>query len=110
MYLYHVITTRMVSIVLLLEIEKIQHLVYFVSQVLTYSKGKYSVLEKLSFILKVIAQKLRHYVRSYIIIVMTSYMLKNVLSQLEVSGRLAHISIKLGKYDIKFHPRIAIKA
>lgn len=54
--------------------------------------------------------KLRHYFRSHTIIILTSYALKNVLSIPKVFGRLVHISIELGEYDINFQLRIAIKA
>lgn len=36
--------------------------------------------------------------------------MKNVLNRPEISDRLAHISIKLGDYDIKFHHCTTIKA
>lgn len=42
--------------------------------------------------------------------ILTSYPLKNVLSVPEVFDRLAHISIELDKYDIKFQPCTTIKA
>ncbi|XP_076937945.1 uncharacterized protein LOC143605864 [Bidens hawaiensis] len=41
--------------------------------------------------------------------VLTGYKLKNVLSKLELSGRLAKWSIELGEYSIEYKPRPAIK-
>lgn len=41
--------------------------------------------------------------------VSTSHNLKNVLAKPKVVGRLAHISNKLGEYDMKYMPKTSIK-
>ncbi|KAL0418958.1 UNVERIFIED_CONTAM: hypothetical protein Sradi_1309300 [Sesamum radiatum] len=60
--------------------------------------------------LVITARKLRPYFISYPVGVKTNTPLKQVLSKLEVSGRLAKREIELSKYDISYLPRTTIKA
>lgn len=53
--------------------------------------------------------KLRHSFGGHSIIVLMSHTLKSVLQKLYISRRLAHIAIKLNKFDIHFKPHLVIK-
>ncbi|KAK3027091.1 hypothetical protein RJ639_040923 [Escallonia herrerae] len=59
---------------------------------------------------KMNAGKLRPYFQSQSIIVLTNQPLGKVLQNPEASGRLVNWSVELGKFDIKYKPRAAIKA
>lgn len=54
--------------------------------------------------------KLNHHFDSLTIIEVIFHPLKNMLKKLEVLGRLAHIMIELGDYDIKYMPRSYVKS
>ncbi|XP_076913574.1 uncharacterized protein LOC143572246 [Bidens hawaiensis] len=67
------------------------------------------MLEKLVLALVYAARRLRRYFQGHPINVLTGYKLKNVLSKLELSGRLEKWAIELGEHSIEYKPRPAIK-
>ncbi|XP_062104043.1 uncharacterized protein LOC133815192 [Humulus lupulus] len=73
------------------------------------AETRYSMMEKLALALLTAKKKLRQYFESHTIIVYTDYPLKQVLSKLNLSGRLSKWAIELGTYDIQFSPRKAKK-
>ncbi|XP_076946027.1 uncharacterized protein LOC143617316 [Bidens hawaiensis] len=70
---------------------------------------RYSMLEKLVLALIYAARRLRRYFQGHPMNVLTGYKLKNVLSKLELFGRLAKWAIELGEHAIEYKPRPAIK-
>lgn len=86
------------------EKEKVQHHMYYVSQILTGVRERYPMLDKLAFALKMERNKLRHYLDSHTIVILTFHPLKSVLKRSKIVGRLAQIIIELGENDIKFMP------
>ena len=88
LFLNLAVSKHAVSAVLVREVEKVQHPVYYVSQVLQDAKMHYTDLEKLDFTLLSAARKLRPYFQSHIINVPTNYPLEQALNGLDSSGRL----------------------
>lgn len=66
-------------------------------------------MEKLSFALIVSSRRLRPYFPAQAIRVLTEYPLRKVLQKPNLSGRLVNWVVKLGQFDIEFHPQIMIK-
>ena len=59
--LYHSISPTTISVVLILEEDKVQKLVYYVSKVLIGAKTRYLKIEKLANAILIAARKLHHY-------------------------------------------------
>ena len=83
--LYIAATTQVVSAALVVEREeeghalKVQHPVYFISEVLFDSKTRYSQIKKLLYIVLITKRKLRHYFESHPVTVVTSFPLGEVI-------------------------------
>ena len=54
-------------------------------------------------------KKLLHYFETHPITVVTDFPIKQILSKLDLSGRLTKWAIDLGIYDIRYIPRVAKK-
>jgi ribonuclease HI len=87
----------------------IQHLVYFISEVLGPSKKKYPQVQKLLYAILLTARKLRHYFDDHKVIVVTGFPIGGILHNKKAIGRIAKWACELGAHDIEFRPRIAIK-
>ena len=83
--LYIAATTQVVSAALVVEREdkghalKVQRPVYFISEVLSDSKARYSQIQKLLYTVLITKGKLRHYFESHTVMVITSYPLGEVV-------------------------------
>ena len=66
-------------------------------------------MEKLAFALVTAARKLKPYVQAHTVNVLTNKPLRQAISNPEATGRLALWAIELSEFDIKYHPRTAIK-
>ncbi|XP_016191477.1 uncharacterized protein LOC107632294 [Arachis ipaensis] len=110
LYLYLSITYYAISSVLVTEIDKQQHPVYFVSKSLQGAESRYPKLERLALALVITARRLRHYFQSHTIIVRTEQPLRQILTRPELAGRLIKWSIELSEYDIQYQSRGAIKS
>jgi ribonuclease HI len=89
---------------------KIQYPVYFVSEVLSYSKSRYFHIMKLAYALLITARKLSHYFQVHQIKVCTSSTLGEILNNREATDKIAKWVIELSMYDIMYKRRTAIKA
>jgi ribonuclease HI len=113
--LYISYTTHVVSTTLLVEwteeghTYRVQHLVYFISEVLGPSKKKYPQVQKLLYAVLLAARKLRHYFDDHKVIVVTGFPIGDIVHNKEAIGRIAKWAYELGAHDIEFRPRIAIK-
>jgi hypothetical protein len=113
--LYISCTTHVVSTALVVERAKeghaypIQHLVYFISEVLGASKNKYPQVQKLLYAVLLTARKLRHYFDDHKVIVVTGFLIGDILHNKEAIGRIAKWACDLGAHDIEFRPRTTIK-
>lgn len=108
--LYLAVSSSAISAVLVVEREKIQKPIYYVSRVLLDAETRYRKMEKLAYALVIAARKVRPYFQSHTIHVLTEQPLKRILHKPETSSRLVSWSIELGEFDIIYEPRPAIKA
>ncbi|GJU11861.1 reverse transcriptase domain-containing protein [Tanacetum coccineum] len=98
-----------VSAVLMIEREAKQMPVYFVNRALRGPKINYTSMEKLVMALVHASKRLNRYFQAHPIIVIMDQPIQQVLSRLEVAGRLQKWSIKLGEYAIHYRPRVSVK-
>ena len=83
--LYIAATTQVVSTALVVEREeeghalKVQHHVYFISEVLSDSKTRYSQIQKLLYTILITKRRIRHYFESHPVTVVTSFPLGEVI-------------------------------
>ena len=64
----------------------------------------------MAFALVTSAYKLRLYFQAYTIIVLTNRLLKKAMNNPDAVGRMVLWVFKLSEFDVKYRPRIAIKA
>jgi hypothetical protein len=84
--------------------------VYFISEVLSASKIKYTELEKVLYDVLMAFRKLRHYFQAYHIIVPSSQPLKDILRNREATGRVGKWVAELNKFTIDFVHRSSIQS
>jgi hypothetical protein len=83
--LYLAATTHVVSTAIIVERQEdghaypVQRPVYFVSEVLSESKARYQLVQKLLYAVLITSRKLRHYFQEYSIFVVTDYPLGDIL-------------------------------
>jgi hypothetical protein len=108
--LYFAATTHVVSTAIIVERQEddhtypVQRPVYFVSEVLSDSKARYQLVQKLLYAMLITSQKLRHYFQEYSITVVTAYPLGNVLRNQDAIGRISKWVVELGALTIDFKP------
>jgi hypothetical protein len=101
MLLYIAATTQVVSAALVVEREesgrslKVQRLVYFVSEVLSDSKTRYSQMQKLVYTVLITKHKLYHYFDAHPITVVSKYPIGEVIQNPEAEGRIAKWALEL---------------
>ncbi|GJZ49180.1 reverse transcriptase domain-containing protein [Tanacetum coccineum] len=107
--MYLVALTESISAVLLMEREKRQVPIYFISRVLQEAELNYSRLEKLILALVHAARRLRRYFQAHLIRVLIDEPIKQTLADPEKLGRIAKCAIELGEHDIEVKGRDSIK-
>ncbi|XP_075515655.1 uncharacterized protein LOC142550316 [Primulina tabacum] len=70
----------------------------------------YNEVKRIALALVMTARKLRPYFLSHPIIMLTNSPFERIMTHPEVSGRMVKWTVELGKYDMEYKPRAAIKA
>jgi hypothetical protein len=108
--LYLAVSPTAVNSALIKEENGVQLSVYYTSKAFQGAEERYPAMEKLALALVVAARKLRPYFQAHTIIVLTNHPFRKVMNKPNAARRLIQWAIELSKFDIKYHPRQAIKA
>lgn len=81
LFLYLAVSTIVVSVTLIKEEQRVQRLVYYISQAFQGAEAKYPHMEKIMFALVVASRKLRPYFHVNPIIVMIDQPIKKVMNK-----------------------------
>ncbi|XP_021867331.2 uncharacterized protein [Spinacia oleracea] len=108
--LYISASQHTVAAVLIIEKDKTQIPVYFVSHILQEAETRYSLIEKLGLAVLIAARKQRPYFDAHGIQVLTNYPLEKAMQKMDTSGRLLKWAIELSEFHMEYRPRMAIKA
>ncbi|XP_056691831.1 uncharacterized protein [Spinacia oleracea] len=108
--LYISASKKTVAAALVVEKDKIQQPVNFVSHILNPAEQRYPLIEKMAFAIMIAARKLKPYFDAHKVQVLTNQPLEKSLQRLDTSGRLLKWAVELSEYDIEYKPRTAIKA
>ena len=114
--LYIAATTQVVSAALVVEREeeghtlKVQRPMYYISEVLSDSKTRYSQIQKLLYAVLITKRKLHHYFESHPVTVMTSFPLSEVIQSQDTMGRTAKWALELMDQGIMYAYRTTIKS
>ena len=98
--LYLVVLPAAVSSTFIHEEDRIQLPVYYTSQALWGTEGRYPLMEKLAFALITATQKLRPYLQAHTIVVQMDKPLRKAMNNLEAVGQLVLWVIELDEFDI----------
>ena len=79
--LYLAVSDYAVSVVLVVERDRHQHPVYYISHVLTGPESRYLLIEKFAYALLIASRKLRPYFESHHIILLTDQPLRSTLEK-----------------------------
>jgi hypothetical protein len=83
--------------------------VYFVSEVLTETKARYTQVQKLLYTMLMATKKLQHCFTDHKVTVDTSFPLGEVVHNHDTTRWISKWALELMGYDIKYVPRTAIK-
>ena len=105
LFMYLAVSEVVVSAVLFCKENKKQRPVFYVSRMLLDAETRYSAVEKTVLTLVNAKKKLCHYFETHLVIVITDFPIKQILSKLDLSGRLMKWIIDLVVYDIRIFPK-----
>jgi hypothetical protein len=116
LYLYVVATTQVVSAVIVVErMEEghalpVQRPVFYISEVLTETKARYSQIQKLLYAVVLARRKLWHYFEAHPVMVLSSFPLGEIICNPDAAGRIAKWSMELMGETLAYALRKAIKS
>jgi predicted regulator of amino acid metabolism with ACT domain len=84
--------------------------VYFMSEVLTWSKRFYSEMEKICYAVIMSAHNLRHYFEVHTIKVLTNQLLNDIFGNIDSSDRISKWATELSEHIVHFEKRSATKS
>ena len=87
-FLYLAVSTTVVSVALIRKENKIQRLVYYISQAFQGAEARYPWMEKITFALIVASRKLLPYFQANPIIVMMDQPIKKAMNKSQAIGRM----------------------
>ncbi|WKA07576.1 hypothetical protein VitviT2T_025382 [Vitis vinifera] len=110
LYMYLTVFNCAISVILFRHIQdKEQMPIYYVSKAMVDTKTRHSRIKKTTLALKSTAQNLRSYFQAHQVTILTNQPLYSTLHKLDLSRRMLKQFIKLSEYEIKHHPRLALK-
>lgn len=116
MLLYISTTTQVVIVVMTVEreeqgkVQKVQHPVYYVSEVLSPCKTRYPHYQKTTYGIFMVAEKLRQYFQANPITIISHAPLSDIINNRDPTGRVAKWAIELMPFEISYKPWSAIKS
>jgi hypothetical protein len=116
LYLYVAATTQVVSAVIVVERTDeghalpVQRPVYYVSEVLSETKARYSQIQKLLYAVVLARRKLRHYFEAHPVTVVSSLPLGEIIRNPDTTGRISKWSVELMGEMLAYTPRKVIKS
>src|SRR5207253_2855552 len=114
--LYIATTSHVVSTTIVVErqeedhIQKVQHPVYFISEVLNESKIRYPQVQKILYAVLITSRKLAQYFQAHPISVVTSFPIGEILHNRDATGRMAKWAVELSSFELTFQPLTTIQS
>ncbi|XP_072147959.1 uncharacterized protein [Setaria viridis] len=88
----------------------VQRPVYYISEVLSDSKIRYTQVQKLLYVVLISSRKLCNYFQAHNIRVVSSYPIGKILHSRDVNDRVVKWSVELGEFDLDFYLCHTIKS
>jgi len=108
--LYLAVLEQAISVVLVVERQKVQIPIYYISNALAGVDPSYPLIEKFAYALVLGSRKLHPYFKAHKVTTLADRPLKNVLQKLYASSKLAKWKVELLQYKVNFKARYDIDA